>query len=233
MIRPVCHRQFLHALRSALANQRQSKEHVNTTRSPKPHELKKLAITKLNAARRQLETAITLWFHDADPISVHTLVMAAHGILRALNKKRGGEPMLGDPTSPYIRPGFEKRVADMFVKSSNFFKHGAKDPLTTDYFAPESNQYMILDACRVFTLLAQEKRPLMWTFIFYLAFHEPEVFLPEFLDPIQREPLFSATKQLSKLKFFAEWLPDISGYSPIAAASQGNFDAHLRSSPAP
>jgi hypothetical protein len=77
------------------------------TPAPEPHNLKKLSITKLDAARRQLETAITLWFHDADPVSVHTLAMAAHGILRALNKKRGGPPMLGDP-SPYIRPGFEK-----------------------------------------------------------------------------------------------------------------------------
>ena len=50
----------------------------------KPHELRKLAITKLDAARRQLETAITLWFHDADPVSVHTLVMAAHGFLKHL-----------------------------------------------------------------------------------------------------------------------------------------------------
>jgi hypothetical protein len=59
-----------------------------------------LPITKLDAARRQLETAITLWFHDADPISVHTLVMAAHGILKAINKKLGGAPMFGDP-APY------------------------------------------------------------------------------------------------------------------------------------
>ena len=49
-------------------------------RPPKPHELKKLPITKLDAVRRQLETTITLWFHDVDPVSVHTLVMAAHVI---------------------------------------------------------------------------------------------------------------------------------------------------------
>lgn len=180
-------------------------------RPPQPHELKELAITKLDAARRQLETAITLWFHDADPVSVHTLVMAAHGILRALNKKRGGQSMLGDP-SPYIRPGFEKRVADMFVKSSNFFKHGAKDPLTTDYFAPESNQYAILDACQAFMVQAQEERPLMKTFTLYLAFHEPRVFNQGFLDSIQQEPFFSNMKQLSKRKFFAVWLPQVSRY---------------------
>jgi hypothetical protein len=181
----------------------------------KPHP-NKLAITKLDAARRQLETAITLWFHDADPVSVHTLVMAAHGILRAINKKRGGQPMFGDP-SPYIRPGFEKRVADMFVESSNFFKHGAKDPVATHYFAPELNHCVMLDACQAFMLLTQEQRPLMNVFTLYLAFHEPEMFKQQFLDSVQQEPLFSVTKELSKRQFFAEWMRDISGYSVTGA----------------
>jgi hypothetical protein len=183
-------------------------------RQPKPHELNKLPITKLDAAGRQLETAITLWFHDADPVSVHTLAMAAHGIFRALNKKRGGNPMLGDP-SPRIRPGFEKEYADVVAKSANFFKHGAKDPLATDDFAPESNQAMILDACQAYRLYAQEERPLMKTFTIYLTFHLPQVFEQEFLELVQREPLYSETKRLSKREFFAEFLPVASAISLI------------------
>ena len=124
--------------------------------------------------------------------------------------------MLGDPTSPYIRPGFEKRVADMFVESSNFFKHGGKDPLTTHYFAPEVNHCMLLDACQTFMLLTQEQRPLMNVFTLYLAFHEPEMFKHQFRDSVQQEPLFSVTKRLSKSQFFAEWLPGISRYSVTA-----------------
>ena len=170
--------------------------------SGKPHP-NKVAITKLEAARRQLETAITLWFHDADPVSIHTLVMAAHGILRPLNKQRRGQPMLGDP-GPHIRPALEKRVADMFAESSNFFKHGAKDSLATHYFAPEINHCMIVDACDAYMLVAQEKRPLMLTFAFYVALHEPGLFRQEFVDSTQP---FSAAKQLSKSKFVAEFLP--------------------------
>jgi hypothetical protein len=181
-------------------------------RPSKPHDLKKLAITKLDAARRQLETAIILWFHDADPVSVHTLAMAAHAILRAFNRKRGGEPMLGDPSSR-IRPGFEKEYADVVAKSSNFFKHGARDPLATHDFPPESNQAVILDACQAHRLYAQEERPLMKTFTFYLAFHLPRVFKREFLDLVQREPLSSEIKRLSKREFFAEFLPIASAIS--------------------
>ena len=118
--------------------------------------------------------------------------------------------MLGDP-SPFVRPEFEKRVADMVVKSSNFFKHGAKDPLETHYFAPELNQYMIFDACNAYMAQAQENVPMIRTFIIYLALHEPGVFKQEFLDSIQREPAYSTAKQLPKSKFFAELLPV--GYS--------------------
>jgi len=178
-------------------------------RPPKPHELKKLPITKLDAVRRQLETAITLWFHDADPVSVHTLVMAAHGILRAINKKRGGQPMLGDP-NPRIRPGFEKKVADMFAGASNFFKHGDKDPLATHYFAPKSNQFMILDACQAYMLQAQEERPLMKTFTLYITFHFPGLFKQESIEFVQRNPFFSEAKRFSKREFFTEFLPSAS-----------------------
>jgi hypothetical protein len=178
-------------------------------RPQKPHDLKKLPITKLDATRRQLETAIVLWFHDADPVSVHTLVMAAHGILRGINKKRGGQPMLGDP-NPRIKKGYEKMVADLFVKSSNFFKHGHKDPLETDYFAPQSNQVMMLDAYNAYESQAQEKRPLMAVFTLYMAFHVPRLFYTDFLQYVQQEPLFSTAKQFSKPKFFAEFLPDYS-----------------------
>ena len=114
--------------------------------------------------------------------------------------------MLGDP-SACIRPGFEKEFADIVVKSSNFFKHGGKDPLATHYFPPGWNQCVILDACITFGVLAQERRPLMQTFILYLAIHEPRVFMPEFVASIQQQPLFKTAKQLSKGKFFAEWLP--------------------------
>lgn len=54
----------------------------------------KLKISKLDAAKRQLETAIRLYFNEADPISIHTLAGAAHTILSDINKKYGGRPML-------------------------------------------------------------------------------------------------------------------------------------------
>lgn len=42
---------------------------------------KKIQVTKLDAVRRQLETAVILWFHDGDPVSIHTLTGAAYQII--------------------------------------------------------------------------------------------------------------------------------------------------------
>jgi hypothetical protein len=43
----------------------------------------KVAITKLEAARRQLRVAISLWFQDGDEVSIHTLACTAHEIINA------------------------------------------------------------------------------------------------------------------------------------------------------
>jgi hypothetical protein len=47
-----------------------------------------MTVTKLDAARRQLQTAIRLWFQDADPVSIHTLAAAAYEIIHAVSKQR-------------------------------------------------------------------------------------------------------------------------------------------------
>ena len=50
----------------------------------------KVAITKLDAARRQLWVAISLWFQDGDEVAIHTLACAAHQIIHDINQHRGG-----------------------------------------------------------------------------------------------------------------------------------------------
>jgi len=51
-------------------------------------------ITKLDAAIRQLDTAITLWFTEADTISIHTLACSAHQIIHDINQQKGHRDLL-------------------------------------------------------------------------------------------------------------------------------------------
>ncbi len=53
-------------------------------------------ITKFEAAKRQLDTAITLWFSEADTVSIHTLVCSAHQIIHDINQQKGHRDLLYD-----------------------------------------------------------------------------------------------------------------------------------------
>ena len=50
---------------------------------------KKVQISKIESARRQLDCAIELWFLDKDEVSIHTLVAAAHQIIHDIKVQRG------------------------------------------------------------------------------------------------------------------------------------------------
>ncbi len=88
-------------------------------------------ITKIDAARRQLEAAIKLFFHEGDPVAIHTLVRAAVGIIDPIQKLHG---KIGPITS--TEELFEQYVKDEYLQSvrkkhrtpQNFFKHADKDP---------------------------------------------------------------------------------------------------------
>ena len=78
----------------------------------------KLAVTKLDAARRQFETAITLWFHHGEPISIHTLVGAGHRIVLDLLERDGKTAVPFDMT--YVSTGQEKEFKKLMRDAETF-----------------------------------------------------------------------------------------------------------------
>lgn len=52
-------------------------------------DVSRIQISKLEAAKRQRDTAIKMWFADGDPVSIHTLAAAAHQIINDVNEKIG------------------------------------------------------------------------------------------------------------------------------------------------
>lgn len=86
-----------------------------------------LTISKIDAAERQLNTAIRLLFSDSDPVAIHTLVGAASIVFGDLVESGdiGGswEQFFADDNDLTL-PKF-LRIAR---KAQNFFKHAATDP---------------------------------------------------------------------------------------------------------
>jgi hypothetical protein len=100
----------------------------------------KIQVSKLDAAKRQLHTAIRLWFEDGDPVSIHTLVSAAHEIIHTLFKRKGLKGLLFD--NPNIPEQFRSDFSQAIKSAANAFKHARNDPEGTTEFAPVFNEFL-------------------------------------------------------------------------------------------
>ena len=113
-------------------------------------------ISKIEAARRQLETAIRLFFYERDSISIHTLASAAQEVLNALGGKQGQEPYILGHFLKSVKEGRRKEVADKLREAQNFFKHADKDHDKEIKFDPESTLFVMWDACEMYARLTGE-----------------------------------------------------------------------------
>jgi hypothetical protein len=110
-----------------------------------------IEVDKLDAARRQMETAITMFFNDGDVVSQHTLVMAAHGIVYDLASLQGIRGSIKD--SPLIPPEARRGFINALHVPQNFFKHADEDSGTKIRFRYNGTHFLLFDAVRLFGLL--------------------------------------------------------------------------------
>lgn len=93
----------------------------------------RIQVTKTEAAKSQLKTAIRLFFDDTDPVSVHTLAAAAHGILHDLGPEfeedYNGVALRGRGSVIKALPvNVPRNKFVAFIhKAQNFFKHADRD----------------------------------------------------------------------------------------------------------
>lgn len=106
--------------------------------------------TKLDAARCQLETAITLLFAGGDAISTHTLAYAAFGILKDVAAHRGDKSVLA-AAEAMAGAGKKGEFWKGFNRAGNFFKHADRDPEAMLVGMPEEeNEALISIALAIY-----------------------------------------------------------------------------------
>jgi hypothetical protein len=160
-----------------------------------------LHISKLDAARRQLETATRLYFHQGDPVSTHSLMAAAYEILHDISIA-AGRPITMKATLPeYLRPGYVKVFHKQLTEAQNFFKHAKRDSASTLAFDPRQTELLLLDAVRAYRVVTGESVPLFATYEYWLALQDPELFIePQLADRLRQQ--FSDLRTISRLEFF-------------------------------
>ncbi len=136
-------------------------------------------ITKLAAAERQLDTAITLWFSEADTVSIHTLVCSSHEIIRTINRlQKGYKDFLYD--SLRIKDEYRKKWADALKQHYNFFKHAGRDPDKFITFDPKIKEIFILCTIAGLELLDIKPNIIREAFNFWIYIHRPSLLTEEF-----------------------------------------------------
>ncbi len=161
----------------------------------------KLSVSKIDAARGQLHTAIKLYFMSEDPIAIHTLVCAAHEILETLHIKRGEIPTFLHRDSPLIKdePDLRCEYHHLITDDRNFFKHAYRDPERILEFDIHKSEMYLLDACNLLQCLEKKRDPLCQHYLVWLQINLPKVFVLtqeklSLLQEMRENPCFSDRK---------------------------------------
>lgn len=105
-----------------------------------------IKVGKLEAAVRQLRTAITLWFTGGDPVAVHALAFAAYEVIHTVSKKRDKFRRDLLFNSVLIKDEYRKDFCIKLKKDAYFFKHADRDGEAEIEFDPALSEGFILYA---------------------------------------------------------------------------------------
>jgi hypothetical protein len=134
----------------------------------------KLKVSKVDAARRQIDTAIELLFGGGDPVSVHTLAAAGARVVRDLSEQKGGQPW-----DDIILPGRHKEFLAALNRRGNFLKHADRDTDEILELEEEANDAVLLMAVMSYRYLGHEATTEMGVFLSWWIIMHPSVWNPE------------------------------------------------------
>jgi hypothetical protein len=138
-----------------------------------------ITLSKLEAASRQLRTAITLWFDESDPVSVHALAFAAYEIFHTVSEHR--DPYRRDLLfdSLWIKDEFRSDWNKHIRREANFFKHGDRDPEGSIDFNPDLTEWFILFATYARALCREPQSEEETLFTWWFQLNRPDVLTEE------------------------------------------------------
>lgn len=133
----------------------------------------KIVLSKVDVIRRQLNQAIQLYFMDADPVSVYTLVSAASEVNINLMKLRGIISSK-DQLLDLVMDHKQKDFINLMNEAQNFFKHADRDPESLFDFKPKLIETRLLMSIYDYGELTGNITSLMETAMVWLLSHNPD-----------------------------------------------------------
>ena len=135
-------------------------------------------ITRIEAARREINAAVIMFLNDQDTIAVHAVAAGGLQIVTDLaakkNSKVGFEAML-EQIIPERREEFRKLIRE----PQNFIKHAdrPKNHEDTLEFRPGALEPFLFIACTAYNDFTDTMTPEMFGFIFWESTRNPDLLL--------------------------------------------------------
>lgn len=120
-------------------------------------------ISKLDAAKREIEHSIRLFFSYGDVVVIHLVSSASYKILSDLGRIVG-ITSARDQLYKRVKKGKVKYVRKKLDETYNFFKHADRDPSRLVKFSPESSEFIIWNSINIYQSLTKEITGLMMSF---------------------------------------------------------------------
>ncbi len=180
-------------------------------------------IDKPEAAKRQIDAAIRMFFNGEDPIAIYTLTMSGLQVLRDLASKQGEN--IVDYAINEIWDSEEKKVVFQKMRDfANFLKHAERDPtgLHDEIELEKAIDRILLIACLYYDSLGHQLTPEMFALVDWLVALEgaPKSLLKnagrpirmavDMVDELRQGRTFSRKEQLNLDLAFLDFshLPD-------------------------
>jgi hypothetical protein len=163
-----------------------------------------ISVSKVEAARRQLDTAIELWFGEDDPVSVHTLAFAAYEVFHFVSEHRNPNRRDLIFDTFMIKDEFRRDWNRVIRSHANFFKHADRDPEEVVEFDPDLSEWFILYASVGRDLCGEVQTENESIFLWWFQISRPELLTEkgrEFVSDRVPADVLAALKALPKNQF--------------------------------
>jgi hypothetical protein len=160
---------------------------------------KNIQLTKFEVSRRQLVTAIRLFFANEDSVSVCTLTHAAGQILDDLckhQKKIRIRDQMAQANGTSV-----KNINDIIGYVRNFFKHADNDPEAdlSDFSDIDNDHLLMITTCDFETLASTKPMEIQLFQLWYFAVHPDKAPMPNFREICRAgEELFPGILQMPR-----------------------------------
>lgn len=160
-----------------------------------------LTITKLDAARRQIDAAVSLWFQEGDPLAVHMLIAGGHHLCNDMTGKKVSF-LWNNSLCP---PEHRKALIAYLVRVENFCKHAEKNDPDTVEIDPDFTALYAVDSIELFLHLNGRMTDLMFAFRTRFTFATPHYYKASFTQATQ-DYAIAGWERLSRAEYLKEFL---------------------------